>query len=279
MKPVLRAEGVSYAVGSKLLVRDVSLDIVPGRLVVGIGPNGAGKSTLMRLLSGELPPSQGRVLCGDTAVRAVPPVGLACIRAVLPQSSRLAFPFTVAEVVRIGLDGIGRGLDRVRREEILADALRRADVAGLAGRTFQTLSGGEGQRAQFARVLAQLAAGRTVADRQALLLDEPIASLDLKHQLALLETAADLAHRDGVAVFAILHDLNLAAAFADEIAVLHGGRLVAQGPPEAVLHDRMVREVFEVELTVGAVPSGGRPFLLPARAVASGKREIPTTPG
>lgn len=261
---ILQAEGVGYRIGGATLVDGVSLDLAPGRMTVIVGPNGAGKSTLVKLLSGEIRPDRGSVTYEGADARAIPPWRLACLRCVLPQASRLAFPFTAGEIVRIGVDGIGRGLDRRRRLAIVADALLRADVAHLAQRTFQSLSGGEQQRTQFARVLAQLAAGRTVAERQVLMLDEPIASLDLKHQLALLEAAAGLA-REGVAVLAVLHDLNLAAAFADEILVMSKGRAAARGIPEEVVTDSMIAEVFGVPLRVGTVPPAGRPFLLPQR--------------
>lgn len=265
MSALLAAESVSYRIDGATLVEDVSLSVEPGRLTVVVGPNGAGKSSLLKLLSGEVAPSAGRVSFDGIDLRGIPPWKLACMRCVLPQSSRLAFPFTAGEIVRIGLDGIGRGMGRRDREGLAAQALRRADVSHLAARTFQTLSGGEQQRIQFARVLAQLMAGRSVAPRQALLLDEPISSLDLKHQLGLLEAISDLA-REGTAVLAILHDLNLASAFADEIVVMSGGRAVARGAPEAVVTNDMIRDVFDVALRVGHMPPPGQPFLLPRRA-------------
>jgi iron complex transport system ATP-binding protein len=264
---VLAAESVTYRVGSSTLVEDVSLDLAPGRVTVVVGPNGAGKSTLVRLLSGEIEPAAGRVRYGDADLRAMAPWRLACTRAVLPQSSRLAFPFTAGEIVRIGLDGIGRGLSRAAREAIVLSAMRQAEILHLAPRRFQSLSGGEQQRTQFARVLAQLEAGRTVCDRQVLLLDEPIASLDLKHQLSLLRAARELAGA-GVAVLAVLHDLNLAAAFADEMLVLSRGRAFARGTPHEVVTSANVAAVFEVDLEVGATPPEGQPFLLPRRAAA-----------
>ena len=268
MSPCLTASALTYRVGQASLLADVSLALEPGRVTVVIGPNGAGKSTLVRLLSGELPATAGGVAYAGADVRTIEAWRLACLRCVLPQASRLAFPFTTAEIVRIGVDGIGRGLSRRDRDRIALAAIARADVAHLSERRFQTLSGGEQQRAQFARVLAQLAAGRTVAERQVLLLDEPIASLDLKHQLSLLEAAADLA-REGVAILAVLHDLNLAASFAHDILVLSRGRAVAHGAPVDVVTDAMVREVFEVDLAVGATPPPGQPFLLPLRAASA----------
>ncbi|TDR89264.1 heme ABC transporter ATP-binding protein [Enterovirga rhinocerotis] len=264
MTAPLEGHGLTFRVGAKTLLEDVSLSVGSGRLTVIIGPNGAGKSTLVKLLSGETAPASGRVLYGGEDVRSIEPWRLACLRVVLPQASRLAFPFTAGEVVRIGIDGIGRGLGRRDRDAILEEALRRADVAHLATRAYQSLSGGEQQRTQFARVLAQLAAGRSVSREQVLLLDEPIASLDLKHQIALLDAAAEFA-ADGVAVLAVLHDLNLAAAYADDVLVMSRGRAAAFGPPREIITDSMVSEVFDVALKVGASPGPGQPFLIPPR--------------
>jgi iron complex transport system ATP-binding protein len=171
----------------------------------------------------------------------------------MPQASDLGFPFTVFEVACLGVEGIGRGLSRSDRQRIALDALAQADVAHLARRNYQTLSGGERQRVHFARVLAQLQAGRTVEPRQVLFLDEPIASLDLKHQLALLQTAKSLA-QGGLAVVAVLHDLQLAAGMGDDLVLMHGGRLVTRGRAEAVLTPARLVEVFGVSLIPSVLP-------------------------
>jgi iron complex transport system ATP-binding protein len=255
---LLSARDLTVNVAGRDLVRDVSLDVPAGSLQVIVGPNGAGKSTLLRLLCGELRPTRGQVAYGGEAVEAIPAWRLAAMRAVLPQAARLAFPFAAADVARIGLDGIGRGLDR-------------ADIAHLAARAYPTLSGGEQARVQFARVLCQMEAGRTVSDRQVLFLDEPTASLDLRHQGALLDAAAALA-ASGVAVVAILHDLNLAAAYADTLLVLEGGRLVASGRPADVLRDDLIARVFGVRWPVGHIPGPDQPFILPHRTVASAQQ-------
>ncbi|WP_407518804.1 heme ABC transporter ATP-binding protein [Methylobacterium oryzisoli] len=264
--PLVEAHGVDFAAGRRLLVRNVSLALAPGTVQVIIGPNGAGKSTLLRLLAGEIAPSRGSVSYAGEAVGRIPAWRLATLRAVLPQAARLAFPFTVAEVARIGLDGIGRGLTLRDRDLILAASLAQADVAHLAARSYPSLSGGEQARVQFARVLCQLAAGRSVAPQQVLFLDEPTASLDLHHQAQLLDAARSLAQA-GTAVLAILHDLNLAAAYADTLLVMHDGRLVERGPPGAILRDDLVAAVFNVGWPVGQAPPG-QPFILPRRSVA-----------
>jgi iron complex transport system ATP-binding protein len=257
--------------GGRALVSDASLALMPGEVTVLVGPNGAGKSTLLKLMTGEAKPSSGTIAIDGAPLHAVPAWQLACRRAVMAQQARLAFPFSVYEVARLGVDGIGRALSRARREALVADGLAAAGVLDLAPRPYQTLSGGEQQRVQFARVLCQLEAGGSVATRQALFLDEPIASLDLCHQLALLDMARSVAAR-GVAVLIVLHDLNLAVTFADTLVVMDQGRIVAQGTPAATLSDALLATVFKVGLSLGRAPAGGLPFLLPQQ-----HRERPAT--
>jgi iron complex transport system ATP-binding protein len=244
---IVEARAVGYRAGGQALLDEVSLALHPGRLVAVIGPNGAGKSTLLRLLTGELPPSAGTVLYDGVPLRRLPGWRLACKRAVMAQGAGLSFPFEAHEVVRIGIDGVGPGLDPGRRLALLAECMAAADVGHLAQRLYQTLSGGEQQRLQFARALAQLRAGASVETRQALFLDEPVANLDLRHQFAVLEAARQAAAQ-GAGVFAVLHDLNLAASYADELIVLDRGRVVAAGAPSAVLSERLLAQVFGVDL-------------------------------
>jgi len=253
MSARLEAADLSYRGGGRMLVDAVDLSIAGGSFTIVIGPNGAGKSTLLRLLCGELVPTAGEIRLNGEPLRAIPPWRLAHGRAVMPQASDLSFPFTVFEVACLGVEGIGRGLSRGDRQRIALDALAQADVAHLARRNYQTLSGGERQRVHFARVLAQLQAGRTVEARQVLFLDEPIASLDLKHQLALLQTAKGLA-QDGLAVVAVLHDLQLAAGMGDDLVLMHGGRLVTRGRPETVLTPALLADVFGVSLIPSTLP-------------------------
>jgi iron complex transport system ATP-binding protein len=258
----LSGEGLSFAVGSRKLVDNASLDLQPGRTVVLIGPNGAGKSTLLKLLTGEVKPSQGTIRLDGETIADMPGWRLACRRAVMAQHTRLAFPFSVYEVARLGVDGIGRAMTRQKRDSIVASCLMAAGVLDLAGRSYQTLSGGEQQRVQFARVLCQLEAGRSLDQPQALFLDEPIASLDLCHQLALLDKARSLAAA-GLAVLVVLHDLNLAVTYADELVVMDQGRIIAKGAPAATLDEALLRQVFRVDLSLSRAPTAALPFLLP----------------
>lgn len=263
MNPSLVADTLTYSVRDRILVRNASLALWPGAITVIVGPNGAGKSTLLKMLSGELPASAGTIVYGSEPVGQLPAWHLACRRAVMAQAGRIAFPFQVYEVVRLALDGIGRALAPQKAAEIVAASLQKADVLHLAARQFQTLSGGEQQRVQFARVLCQLEAGRSISPHQQILfLDEPVASLDLSHQLALMDAARDIA-ASGAVVLAILHDLNLAVTFADHLVVMGRGQIVAQGAPAQILDNALVRNVFNVDLRMSRVPAGNLPFILP----------------
>jgi iron complex transport system ATP-binding protein len=260
--PLMSATGLSYAVGGRPILSDVTLALHAGQMTVVIGPNGAGKSSLLRLLTGETSPTAGHVLLEGRGLAGMPAWRLACQRSVMVQAARLAFPFAVHEVVALGAAGVGRALSVAHREDMVMKALAAADVGHLAARLYQTLSGGEQQRVQFARALAQLEAGRSVAQRQILFLDEPVSSLDLKHQLALLDAARALAD-GGTAVLAVLHDINLALAYADHLVVMHDGRVAAQGEPEHIVSDTLLADVFGVSLRLGRTPPAGVPFLLP----------------
>ena len=242
----------------RTLLRDVSLSLRPGAVTVVIGPNGAGKSTLLKVLSGELLPDEGRVFYDGTDLSRFTPPELARRRAVLPQSTALAFPFTVLEVVRMG--AVAQGA--LRPDEAARKALAKVGLAGFEGRAYTMLSGGEQQRVQFARTLAQLPDPVDGASSRVLLLDEPTSSLDLGHQIAVLETARDFAAAGGT-VLAILHDLNLAAEFADHLVVLHRGGVVASGPAHSTIDDPTIASVYGIAGAVGRLPPGRMAYVLP----------------
>lgn len=249
------------AVGARVrtatLLDDISLSISAGETVAVVGPNGAGKSTLMRILSGDFTASSGSVQLRGRDIGGYRAEELAAARAVLSQHVQVTFPFTVDEIIRMG----GGRQPRAVVDPLVAAAIAEADLAAFAHRELPTLSGGEQQRAHFARVLVQLACGEAEHGPGVLLLDEPTSSLDLRHQINLLESARRRAGR-GTAVIAVLHDLNLAARFADRIVVLRKGRLVADGTPADTITDQLLKQVFEVDASVGRTPEG-LPFVLP----------------
>lgn len=208
-----------------------------------VGPNGAGKSTLVRVLSGELAPDRGRVFYDGVPVARIPSAALARRRAVLPQSSTLGFPLSAEAVVRLGRIPHAGYCPRGEDDRAVALAMAEAGVDLFADRIVQTLSGGEAQRVQLARVLAQLHGVPVAAT--ALFLDEPTSSLDLGHAHAILHVAAERTRQGGVVV-AVLHDLAAAARWCDRVAVMEEGRVVAEGPPETVLDEATVSRVWGV---------------------------------
>ncbi len=254
-------ESLSVRVGNKALLDDVSFAVTPGETIAIIGPNGAGKSTLLRALSGEIAPSGGGIRLHGRAPQAWAPRELALRRAVLSQHVTVTFPFTVAEVVRMGAgERRGAAIDAMAEA-----ALAAVDLAGFEHRIITTLSGGEQQRVHFARVMLQLACGEEAHGPGILLLDEPTASLDLRHQLDLVAVAKQCAAR-GTTTIAIVHDLNLAALMAKRVIVLSRGRLAADGPPAQTITDETLARVFAVSSAVGRVPDQAMPFVLPHRA-------------
>ncbi len=253
---MLAADKVCVAVAGKRLIDGVSLALQPGELLAVVGPNGAGKSTLLRALSGEARLASGSVTLDGGTLRQIGPERLALRRAVLPQETRLAFSLTVEQVVSLGrLPHRGRA-DRLADRIAIARALQAVDMAGFLHRAWPTLSGGERQRVNLARVLAQLDIGNPTDEKRYLLLDEPTAALDLKHQLALLKLLR-VQVEQGIGVLAILHDLNQ-ALLADRVAVLANGRLIALGRPDEVLTPQIVRQAYDVEARVINLPDGGR---------------------
>jgi iron complex transport system ATP-binding protein len=249
------ARGVAVTLGGRPALRGVDLDARPGEVTVIVGPNGSGKTTLLRAVAGEIAHA-GSVTLGGQDVAAARPWQMARLRAVLPQETALAFPFTALEVVRLGL---AAGV-HAARGRIASEALSRVGLAGFEGRLVQEFSGGERQRVQLARVLAQV--WEPVADGEPrwLMLDEPVAGLDLAHQLLVMRIARDFAAAGG-GVLAVLHDLNLTAMAAHHVLLLRDGRALVAGPPEDVLTDATLSEAYACTVRVGVAPHGV--FLLP----------------
>lgn len=257
---MLRLRDTSYNVGETCLFRPQSLRIGTGEFVAICGPNGAGKTTLLRLLSGELSPSTGVVTQDGFGLNTLSPAVLARKRAVLPQISRVLFEFTVIEVVRLAFSTIN--LPVAAQDRLVTDMLSRVGLDGFASRYYHQLSGGEQQRVQFARVLCQFSASLEAAGSHYLMLDEPISSLDMKHQIELLKCARSVVSRK-TGVIAVLHDLNLASIFADRILMLKKGLCVSDGPPATAITDATMSDVFDIPLQVNSAPGGGATFVLP----------------
>ncbi|CAM4393198.1 heme ABC transporter ATP-binding protein [Nocardia ninae] len=257
----LRARGVSVdrrgdKSAQRRVLEAVDFDVVAGEVVALVGPNGAGKSTLLAALAGELTPSEGTVELEGHALTYWSPLDMARRRAVLPQTHTVGFPFTAREVVAMGRAPWLRTERRELDDERIAAAMAAADVEHLAARSFPTLSGGERARVALARVLAQ--------DTGTLLLDEPTAALDLGHQEAVLHLATSRAET-GTAVVVVLHDLGIAAAYADRVAVLESGCIAADGPPRQVLTTDLLTRVYQHPVEVLNHPVTGAQLVLPVR--------------
>ena len=238
------------------MLEGISLQVRPGEVLAICGPNGAGKSTLLRAALGELA-FRGEVSLNGQEIRATPPAAMARIRAVLPQDTQVSFAFTAAEVVAMGQEAGDFAAD----PGLVQRALDAVGLHSHAARSFQTLSGGERQRAHLARALAQVWEPVGPLGPRWLLLDEPVASLDLGHQLAVMRLARSYADSGG-GVVAVMHDLNLSAMFADRMAFLIGGRIGACGPPSEVLTADLLAQAYGCPVTVNTTPAIG-PWLLP----------------
>jgi heme transport system ATP-binding protein len=260
---MLEACSATYEVNRQRLVEGVDLKLPRGKLIALVGPNGAGKSTLLRLFAGEIAPTRGAITIDGREIGCVSTAELARRRAVVPQATALAFPFTVLEVVLMGASVPGFDIPGQRAIGTALDAVETVGLAGFEQRLFTQLSGGERQRVAIARALCQLAAAyRPGGETTALLLDEPTASLDFAHQAVVLGEARRQAGL-GRAVLTVLHDLNLAAAYADQIVLMSCGRIAACGTAAEVLRDDLLSQVYGCPVRTNAPPPDGRPFVLP----------------
>ncbi|MBF4195512.1 Fe uptake system permease [Mycolicibacterium phlei] len=240
MSTTVEFAAVTVRVGRRELVRDVSLRIEPGEMVGIVGPNGAGKTTLLRTLYRAQRPTSGRVLVGGDDVWVLPGRQAARRLAAVLQDSTGDFELTVYDVVAMGRTPYKRAFegDNADDRRIVMDALTAVDMAALAGEPYNRLSGGQKQRVMIARALAQ--------QTGVIVLDEPTNHLDLRHQ----HEALHLLRRTGATVVAVLHDLNLAAAYCDRICVMDAGAVVAVGEPAEVLTERLIAEVYQVSARV-----------------------------
>lgn len=256
---MLEAHNIRVRLGKTDILQGIDMSAAKDQLTVIIGPNGSGKTTLMRALTGEIK-FDGKAYLNGVDIAHARAADLAGMRGVLPQSADLSFPFTVHEVVRLGLTlGIHSNVDIPGRIE---EALTAVDMNGFGGRLYQELSGGEQQRVQLARVLAQVWEPVFQNLPRCLFLDEPISSLDIRHQLQIMQIARRYA-RAGGGVVAILHDLNLTAQFADHVILMNEGMVHASGPPRQVLTSTNLEAVYGCPMAVSDVPQGMDFFVLP----------------
>jgi len=256
MPPLLRLLNLFASYGSRVVLRGVSLDVAAGEVVALVGPNGAGKSTLIRVLSGVLPARGGEAQLDGADLLRLPPAQRAQRVAVVPQMIHLPESFTVSEIVLMGrTPHLPLWAGESQHDcEVAWSAMRRTNIENLADRLAGELSGGEQQRVVLARALTQ--------EPRVLLLDEPTAHLDLKHQVTVLELVRELARTEQLAVLVTLHDLNQAALYADRVALMQRGEIVAQGAAAEVFTAERLSQVYDVNIAVSTHPSRGTPVVL-----------------
>jgi iron complex transport system ATP-binding protein len=243
--------------GESVVLNGLELDVPAGKITAIVGANACGKSTLLRTMSRLLAPQRGQVLLDGKSIHRMPPRQLARTLGLLPQSPIAPEGITVADLVGRGRHPHQGWLARWTREddEAVATALEATKTTDLAERPVDELSGGQRQRVWIAMALAQ--------QTDLLLLDEPTTFLDISHQVEVLDLLTDLNHTRGTTVVMVLHDLNLAARYADYLVAMAGGRLHAAGSPQDILTEDTVQRVFGLESRIITDPTSGRPIMLP----------------
>ena len=255
----LAAEQVTLAYDDHVVVRDLDLQLVEGSFTAIVGPNGCGKSTLLRALGRLMRPTGGQVLLDGQAIARTPTREVAKVLGLLPQSPIAPDGLSVADLVARGRHPHQSWLRQWSRDDeaVVAEALTWTDIAELADRPVDELSGGQRQRAWISMALAQ--------GTDLLLLDEPTTYLDLSHQIDVLELVGRLHAERGRTVVVVLHDLNLAARYAQRLVAMKDGVLVSSGRPEEVLTEQLLADVFDLEARVLPDPVSGTPMVVPVR--------------
>jgi iron complex transport system ATP-binding protein len=253
----LYAENLSLGYDKNVIVDGLSLGIPAGQITTLVGPNGCGKSTLLRGMARLLVPKAGAVYLDGEQIHRMPTKALATQLGILPQAPVAPEGLTVRELVAQGRYPHQRWFDQwtAKDEDKLAEALALTDLTHYAARPVEALSGGERQRAWIALTLAQ--------DTATLLLDEPTTYLDIGHQLEVLDLVRRLNRERGITIVMVLHDLNQAARFSDQMVALHRGQIVAQGTPHEVVTSELLADVFGVLADVMTDPRTGSPLCLP----------------
>ena len=256
---MLKTEGLSYSIEENTLLHNIDVHFDPNRFHVIMGANGAGKTTLLRLLAGNLRPTEGEVFLFDRPVRTYSKLELAKKRAVLSQHYQIAFPIGASDIVMMGRYPFFHTAPSKHDRQICTEAIQVMDSNELYTREYNTLSGGEAQKIQMGRVLAQIWEAKSGGEK-ILFLDEPVSHLDLKYQHQLLQTAKEWCSSH-VTVIAILHDINLALLYADRIIFLKSGNLIHDLQQPSAITNTMIKEVFDVDSKVMEVEKGRKVVL------------------
>lgn len=253
----LTAEGVTLAYGDRTVIEGLDLQVAPGKITSIVGANGCGKSTLLRSLARLLSPASGQIVLDGKSVHSRPTKEVARVLGLLPQSPIAPEGIAVADLVGRGRHPHQKVLARwtAHDYEVVADALEATGITDLADRSVDELSGGQRQRVWIAMALAQ--------ETDILLLDEPTTFLDVAHQVEVLDLLTDLSVSRGTTIVMVLHDLNLAARYSDELVAMRGGQVHALGAPDDILTHTLVEEVFGMANQITTDPVSGKPMVTP----------------
>ncbi|HEX7904941.1 MAG TPA: heme ABC transporter ATP-binding protein [Chitinophagaceae bacterium] len=257
---MLSIKNISYSVGKKEIVKNISVDFLPGEFTMILGPNGSGKSTFLKLFSGELKAKEGAICYSDKKIAELKKEELAKVRAVMSQQPELGFPLRVEEVVMMGRYPHFTFNPGKKDENICNEVIMQMKIEELKHRNYLTLSGGEKQRVQFARVLAQIW-DMPLRGHRYLFLDEPLTNLDINYQQEFLTIARSLTKTDTVLV-AVMHDVNLAVQYADKLIFLKDGEMVSYGNPLDILSEDLIKKVFDVDTRIIQNPVNGLPLMV-----------------
>ena len=257
---MLEVKNISYKIGTKQILENISASFLPGKLSMIIGPNGSGKSTLLKIISNEIEKYSGEVFYNNRLLTKKDNAALAKIRAVLSQQSELSFPLTVEEVVMMGRYPHFDFKPTRNDLDICLAALREMNILDFRYRNYLTLSGGEKQRVHFARVLAQIWEKPSDTDRY-LFLDEPISHLDLNYQHEFLKQARFIAS-GAVVVIVVIHDVNLAIQYADKVLALNNGKVVIYDVPSKVIKPEIIDDMYNIKSKMIKHPDVPFPILI-----------------
>jgi iron complex transport system ATP-binding protein len=257
---MIKAEQIKYSIGQKNILKNISIQFLPGTCNLIIGPNGSGKSTLIKLLSGELENYDGRIMYNNSDIKTYTKQGLAATRAVLSQQTELSFPMTVEEVVMLGRNPHFEFNPTRKDTDKVQEVIALLDLTSFIHRNYQTLSGGEKQRVHYARVLAQIW-DQPKGEHRYLFLDEPLNNLDLYYQQSFLSIAISLLN-ETTTLIGVVHDINIAMRYADELFFLKEGELIKNGAPEKIVDAILIKEVFNVDTQIITHPSSRKPIVI-----------------
>ena len=245
----IKSESMSLEIDGGEIINDINIEVFPGKVLALIGPNGAGKSTILKILSGDIKPTSGVVKYNDINISNIPFVDRAHIRGVMSQSQTIAFDFSVLEIIEMGWLHSDHDYYTSFYPDVLKQIIEDCELQHLADKKFNTLSGGEQKRVHFARVLLQLWIPAGDIHPRFMLLDEPLANLDIYHELKMLEIIKKYLSKN-IGVLLILHDLNTASKFADNIVLMKNGTIVKNGSTVEVLTESILSETYETKIKV-----------------------------